>query len=160
MRAGAHAGTIGAMLSYAKIYADELAELCAPGETAGDVISVMCNSGRERHADETQAVDFDPLNGLAGELAAAATSASVFLAVTDRRILVVDGLSGGADPRPVWSCALGDVAVLRHDPRLPLAVGRMLVGFTDGSLVRLWAGIFLPFAARRFAASFAAITRR
>lgn len=173
------------MLSYAKIYADELAELCAPGETAVDAISVMYNSGLEQHPDETNAMTFDPLNGLsvdswddaatsaiggltldvrrghlAGELAEAAASASVHLAVTSQRILVVDGLSGGADPRNVWSSALGDVAVLRHDPRLPLEVGRMLVGFTDGSLVRLWAGIFLPFTARRFAASFASAAHR
>lgn len=171
------------MLPYAKIYADELAGLCHPGEEAVDAISVMYNAGREKQSGETNAVTFDPLNGLsvdawnnaatraiggltldlrrgrhAAGLASAAASTTIFLVVTTHRLLVVDGISDGA-PRVVWGADLSSVAVLRHDPRLPLEVGRMLVGFIDGSLVRLWAGLVSPFAARRFARSFARVVR-
>lgn len=167
------------MINYAKVYADALAQVCCPGEQVVDVISATYTTGRERDSGEKNTVTFDPIHGLsveawndaaaeaiggltldlrrgrqAGELAKAADSTSAFLVLTTQRLLMLESLQSSAETTVSWSTELRDVAVLRHDPRLPLELGRLLVGFMDGSLVRLWAGILLPFAARRFAASY------
>lgn len=173
------------MINYAKLFADELAGVCRAGEEVVDVLSAMYHDGREKRSRETNTVTFDPLNGLsvaswddaaleaiggltldvrrgqqAGDLAEAAADPMGYLVLTTGRLLVIDALNGGTTPRVLWSTELTSVAVLTHDPRLPLELGRILVGFLDGSMVRLWAGAVSPFAARRFAASFDEAVRR
>lgn len=166
------------MIKYAKIYATELQPLCQEGEEIVDVISAMYNTGREREPDESNTVSFDPINGLdverwnraaergiggltldllrgrqAAELART-VEASSFLVLTTRRFLVIDKLQGGGAASLKWSTGRDDIAAITHDPRLPLELGRLRLDFADGSMVRLWTGVLLPFAARRFAASF------
>lgn len=173
------------MINYTKIHASQLAKVCRSGERMVDVGSAMYNSGRERHPHEVNNVTFDHLNGLsvdawenaavqaiqgltldvrrgrmAAEMAEAASGASSFIAVTTERLLILDGLSDPEGPHIGFSARLSDVAVLKHDPRLPLEIGRILVGFRDGSLMRLWMGLVLPVAARRFAASFTRAAHR
>lgn len=172
-------GTIVHVINYTKIYATQLAGMCHAGEQMVDVASVMYNSGRERLPNETSLVSFDVIEGLSvdawedaaleaiqgltldvrrGHMAAAmseaASSVSAYIALTTRRLIVLEGLQPGQEPRVLFSAGLDDVAVLTHDPRFPLEMGRILVGFRDGSLVRLWMGVLNPFAARRFSASF------
>lgn len=173
------------MIDYARIYAAQLAELLGPDERAVDAISVDYTSGRERTPDEgPNTVTFDIFNGLsvtawedaavqaiggltldtrggpmAGRLAKAARLAP-FLVLTERRLLVVDEL-GDVDRQAVtWAVPLEQVAVVRHDPRPPVELGRILVAFDDSSLVRLRAGLLLPFAARRFAKAFSELGGR
>lgn len=167
------------MIEYARIYAAQLAELLGPGERALDAISVDYAAGRERLAGEdTDTVTFDIFNGLsvtawedaaeqaiggmtldtrggamAGRLAKAARLAP-FLALTERRLLVVDELGDLERQTLTWAVPLEHVAVVKHDPRPPVDLGRILVAFDDSSLVRLRAGLLLPFAARRFSRAF------
>lgn len=183
VRAGT--GTLDCMINYAKIHAGELHRICRDGENVVDVISAMYSSGRERTQKETNTITFDPLNGLSveswddaaleaiggltldvrrgtlgRELAEAAGNPMGFLVLTTQRLLVIDGLQMGTPPMVTWSTDRGSVAVLRHDPRFPLELGRLLVGFLDGSMVRLRAGVLSPVAARRFVASFSGTTLR
>lgn len=139
------------MIDYARIYAAQLLELLGPSERAVDAISVDYAAGRERPDDD------HPDSGagsMAGMLAKAARL-TPFLVLTERRLLVVDELGDPERQAVTWAVPLELVAVVRHDPRPPVDLGRILVGFDDSSLVRLRAGLLLPFAARRFARAFA-----
>lgn len=167
------------MIDYARLYAAQLAELLGRDERALDAIAVDYAAGRERAPDErTGGVTFDIFNGLsvqawedaaeqaiggltldtrggplAGQLAKAARLMP-FLVLTNQRLLVVDDLGDPERQSLTWVVPLEHVAVVKHDPRLPVDMGRILVAFDDSSLVRLRAGLLLPIAARRFAKAF------
>lgn len=168
------------MIDYARIYATQLAELLGPREQALDAISVDYAAGRERTPEDVPgSVTFDIFNGvsvtaweeaaeqaiggmtldtrggpMAGRLAKAARLAP-FLVLTEQRLLLVDELGDLERQAVTWAVPLEHVAVVKHDPRPPVALGRLLVAFDDSSLVRLRAGLLLPIAARRFSRAFA-----
>ncbi|MEO7588008.1 MAG: hypothetical protein ABIS84_08270 [Arachnia sp.] len=172
------------MLNYAKIYADELGGLCQPGEEIVDIISALYNPGREVEPDESKTASFDPINGLdvsawndaaeklvggvtldtrrgheAADMARSFLSGSN-LVLTTRNLMVVGNVSSDTTPDVSWEGTLESIAAITHDPRFPLELGRLRVDFADGSMVRLWGGLVLPFAARRFVTSFGRTTRR
>ena len=173
------------MIRYMQVFAEELGRICRGGEEILEAISAMYSPGRETTAGDVNTVTFDPINGLSVEawnaaalqaiggltldvrrgrqarhLADAASNPLGYLVLSTERLMVIDGLANSVTPRVTWSTELGSVAVLRHDPRVPLEMGRLLVGFLDGSLVRLRAGLLLPLAAPRLAASFHDTTGR
>lgn len=167
------------MIAYARLYAAELEELLGGSERALDAISVDYAAGRERTPhDGPNEASFDVFGGLsvsawddaalqaiagmtldtrggpmAGRLAKAARL-TPWLVLTEQRLLVVDDLGDPERQAVTWSVPLEHVSVVRHDPKLPVELGRLLVAFDDSSLVRLRAGLLLPFAARRFSRAF------
>ena len=134
------------MIEYARIYAAQLAELLGPDERAVDAISVDYAAGR--------GATLDTRGGpLAGMLAKAARL-TPYLVLTEHRLLVVDELGDVEKQAVTWAVPLERVTAIRHDPKPPVELGRILVVFDDSSQVRLRAGLLLPFAARRFAKAF------
>lgn len=171
------------MLDPIRLYADKLQTVSLPGESVVALAGVTYVPGNETMAPPSHTVDFDPLNGLhvsrwneaaergivgstlhgaRGSLAASLrerVDAMCDLAVTSQRLLVLDSLAGTDPVRVVWECPLGAVAELRHDPKWNQQ-GRLLVGFRDGSAVRLVAGFFLGGKAKRLSTAFASAARR
>ena len=76
------------------------------------------------------------------------------LLLTTHRLLVIEGFpSTEHGTRVTWQCAVDDVTEIRLHPRL-LQAGRLFISFTDGSAVRLMAGMFSGQRAKTFAAEF------
>ena len=172
------------MISFRKIFADELGGLCQPGEEVVDVITALYHPGRELAPDESRTVTFDPINGLsvsawnnsiekliggatldtrrgqrAADMARSFMSGSN-LVLTTQNLMVIGPVSSDTTPEIFWEAPLHSIAAITHDPRFPLELGRIRVDFPDGSVVRLWAGMLLPLSARRFVAAFSATARR
>ncbi|RMB62295.1 hypothetical protein [Tessaracoccus antarcticus] len=171
------------MISFRKIFADELGRLCPAGEEVVDVISAQYHPGLEREPDESNTVTFDPINGLnvsswndsAEQLVGGLTLdtrrghqavglARAFmtgsnLVLTTRRLLVIGHVSSDTTPEVAWEGPLSSIEAITHDPRFPLELCRIRVNCADGSMVRLWCGV-LPWAARRFVASFVSTASR
>lgn len=169
------------MFNRAKLFADELAGVCRDGEEVVELLAVQYHSGRERRSDDPRSwsigidgLDVDSwhhaielmIGGLtldlrqgrqAADLVAGLEKGSELL-LTTQRLLVIDFIWSDRVPTVFWSTGFEDIASIRHSPRLPMELGRTRVDFTDGSMVRFWAGFFLPFAARRFAAAFRSMT--
>lgn len=171
-----------AMLRYATLYADELARLCFPDERMVDVLSVSYAGGLERTVIEDHGVTsdifglhvpgaeravqrwilgetLDSRRGTHARTLATAAAGDPFLALTDKRLLIIEGLQTNA-PRVTWSTLLPEVLQLRSDPHLMVGFGRLRIDFADGSVVRLRSGLLLPFAAIRFSRSFTRTIRR
>lgn len=163
------------MIDYLRLYADELAGICAPGERVLALAGVQYAAGEEQLGSPARGVSFDIVNGLSvarwnaaayqfiggASLAGAPGSAAthlrdtvdphplVELALTNQRLLLLTNL-GGSNPINIeWSCPLRIVAGIRHEPRWNQR-GRITIAFSDGSLVRLIAGYIFTGKARRF----------
>ncbi len=170
-------------MPYAKIYADEFAQLCHDDERLIDAISVQYASGLEITGTEDNRVSITLLDGVdapvvdrliqrsilgktldvsqgsQASLLASRVDVMSFLALTTKRLFIVDDLH--QDTRRVtWTADLDDVQSLRCSPHLMLGLGRIRVGFDDGSMVRLRAGMLVPIAAIRFTAAFRRVTGR
>lgn len=153
-------------------FVDDVQALCDPGERVVDLATVQYAPGEERLGPREEVVTFDPINGLtvsrwddgvaaglqgrtllgfpgcsAQEFVESLSDADCTLVVTDRRLLVVHGLVEGA-ARVAHAIPLDDVSQFAHDPFWNQR-GRMVLGFVDGSLLRLHAGYLFAGRARR-----------
>lgn len=168
------------MLDTLRIFADDIATLCAPGETPLAIGGVMYHGGAERPVGRAgprwRDVRFDGAGlssaraelaverlvggetlrsfpGSAAEAAKRAVEASdnPALLVTDRRVAVVR-----VTPSPVlhWAVPREQVLSVAHR-RHWLWQGRIEVAFTDTSSVRLVAGVLLARRAKRLARAWA-----
>lgn len=166
------------------MYAEELGRLCLAGEEIVDMISVQYTRGRERRTSDTNRVSFSLPEGLsveswneragqliiglsldlrrgeqAEELAQACKRGASFLALTSQRLLAVDRITGSDEFVVFWSADLATVERISHSPMWLFQWGRIRVSFTDGSTVRLMAGLVVPLATMRMAASFRRLRR-
>ncbi|MCH1865101.1 hypothetical protein [Nocardioides sp. CFH 31398] len=168
------------MLDTLKLFADDIATLCVPGETPLAVGGVMYHGGAERAVGQVdprwRSVRFDGvgLSSARAELAvermvggetlrsfpgsdaeaakrAVEASDNPALLVTDRRVAVVR-----VAPSPVLHWAVPRERVLHVAHRRHwLWQGRLEVAFVDGSSVRLVAGALLARRATRLARAWA-----
>ena len=164
------------MLDPARVYASELAALCAPGEQVVAALSFTYHPGQELNAEPAvDRVSFDPIDGLdvprwnraaerfvggvildvrrgsdAASLVAVdrADLAVTTLVLTDARLFVAKHKPNEA-PSLGWARPRDSVAEIVWSPRL-FQFGRVELRFQDGSIVRLMAGLLFPMAARRF----------
>ncbi|MBB1509364.1 hypothetical protein [Tessaracoccus sp. MC1756] len=159
------------MFDPVKIYADEFAQVLEPGERIVAAPYVAYMAGREQTGPEDNVVTFDVIDGLTvpkwnraaesaisgltlngSQASLAADVARAFdghahLVLTDARVLAVDlPLNGTLVVKGSWP--LDAVAEIRHDPRLGQH-GRLRLTMSDGSMVRLVAGLFFWRRAQR-----------
>lgn len=157
----------------AKLYAEAIAPLLAPGERLLSATMVTYFAGEERVGEEPGGIDFDPLLGLVvpaweAAMQRALTGVSLMgrpgslahrlldamswgnhIVVTDARILVADlGDTGSL----AWEAPRSIVVHAAVTPRL-LQRGRVTLGFSDGSVLRVMAGMFFAKQARSMVAA-------
>ena len=76
------------------------------------------------------------------------------MALSTQRLLAVQRTTGTDEFVVFWSADLTCVERISWSPMWLFQWGRIRVSFTDGSTVRLMAGLLSPVAAMRMAASF------
>lgn len=156
-----------------KIYREQVEPVLEPGESAVAATQVSYFEGREITGTEDNVVTFDVIDGLTvpkwnraaeslisgvtllgSPVSTAAEAVRAFrrgnhLVLTDRRLLALDIGVDEATLTGAWPLAA--LAEIRHDPRLGQH-GRIRVTMTDGSLLRLVAGLLFWGAAKKLAA--------
>lgn len=165
------------MIDYVKLYADDLARHCQDGEHVLAATPVTYHPGDEQVGPQDKSISFD-LNGLdvpawndaatraiggrtlisppdgAAVGLARATSGHVHLLLTTRRLAVLDKLGHTEGSRVLWESDRSRVATVAHDPHWLFQWGRVMVGFADGSVVRLMAGLVSAGHAKRLERAF------
>lgn len=173
-------GVLTPMFDPLKIYAEELDQIRHAGEEVVAAPLVSYFPGREITGPEDNVVTFDIIDGLtvplwnrAAEgaisgvtlqgspvsLAAEATRAfqgSIHLVITTRRLLALDIPVDGAATTVRGEWPLESLVELRHDPRLGQH-GRLRLTMSDGSMLRLVAGLFFAGRARRVVAAWRSV---
>ncbi|SHJ15580.1 hypothetical protein SAMN02745244_01846 [Tessaracoccus bendigoensis DSM 12906] len=160
-----------------RLYSDEIAPLLAAGEQLACAVTVSYFAGEERSAPVT-GVTFDPLNGLdvgawnaaaermVGGVSLIGAPGSMGHALRDafgafnggaNHLLLTGGRLMAAEltsekGRVVWQSDRSALAGVRHQPRA-LQRGRVVLGFSDGSVLALLAGMFFAGEARRLVAA-------
>lgn len=166
------------VIDYVKLYAGELTRHCRSGESVLAALPVSYHPGDEQVGPQGASVSFEvdgldvrswndaatraiggltlsaPRGGQAVGLARA-TSGHPYLLLTTQRLAVLDKLGGSESSRLVWETELTGIATIAHDPHWLLQWGRILIGFTDGSAVRLMAGTVSAAHATRLARAYA-----
>lgn len=170
-----------------KIYGDRLLPLLQPGERPVAMLMMDYFPGEEHFGQPVEhgwSIEFDLMQGfhhhawdhlpdrfISGVTLIApggqglavslppALSATVQVVLTSERMFVLHGIVQNEPLTITWQCRLSDIAFLGHDPRWPLARGRVAIGFVDGSAVRLIAGTIFAKRAKQLANAFAEVRR-
>lgn len=151
------------MIDHVRVFAEDIAAGLDPGEKALFAGQAHYTHGHEDLGRIDRSVSFDPLNGVQWEPANSAVerlvggttligypgclaqrlaaAAHTNLVLTDQRLLV--GSYGDGPLRVEWAAPRTDLVEIAHRPRF-LQVGRVEVGFADGSVVRLMLGMVFP----------------